>query len=265
MSAIDPRRLKREAAEVARASRDPDELLPRCRRVLEAHAGRTRKPPGASRPEDAVRGFGAPEAVVNELSAAIDRELAGDRVARLAAVKTLWQAGYGETQRIAAELLGEMSEAAAVAQVETLLQRGINPLIAEPLVRRGTRGWREAEPRQFLRRAQQWLQSDEQALARAGLFALSASVDEVPDQELHRILTALSGQAERLRGTSQRAYRELLADLAARSAPECAQFLLDELRRSNYSRACREVVRDLLPHFDGPQRAKLAQALDVSR
>ena len=264
MPAIDPRRLKRDSLAAAQASRDPAELVRRCVRLLDTHAERTRRPPEAARPEEAVRGFGTPLSVVRTLATAIDREIRDDKDARWAAVEALWDADFRETQQIAAELLGSVDQSSAADRVEVLLEGEGNRLDVETLVQRGTRGWRETAPQEYLERARGWLRSGEEDLVWAGLSALGAAVNEVPGHELHLVLSALSGHAERLHGAPYRAYRDLLADLVDRSAAECAQFLLDELRRGNYDRASRELVRDLLPQFSDPQRTKLERALAVS-
>lgn len=265
MPAIDPRRLKREAVNAAQASGDPSELVRRCETLLNRHAERTRRPPNTARPEDAVRRFGTPPSVVRTLATAIDREIDADRAARWAAVEALWNAGYRETQQIAAELLGSIDDSAGAERAEAMIAEGANRVTVEALVRRGTRGWREAAPQEFLARARGWLRSEEEDLVRAGLLALGTALDEIPGRELHLVLAALSGHAGRLHGAAHRAYRDLLAELAARSAPECAQYLLDELRKANYDQASCELVRDLLPRFTEPQRTKLERALAVSR
>ena len=264
MPAIDPRRLKREAVAVAQASRDPAELASRCVSLLDTHAERTRRPPESARVEDSVRGFGTPLSVVRTLASAIDREIGDDEAARWAAVEALWNADYRETQHIAAELIGSAADRSAADRVEALLAEEANRLSVETLVRQGTRGWRAVAPQEYLDRARAWLRSGDDRLVRAGLSALGTAVDEVPGHELHLVLSALSGHADQLHGASYRVYRDLLADLADRSAPECAQFLLDELRRGNYDRASRELVRDLLSQFAEPQRTKLEQALTVN-
>lgn len=261
MPAVDPQRLKRQAEQVAQASGDPDELLRRALALLEKYADRVRRPPGATRPEDALPGFGAPQPVVRTLAAAIDGELDADLAARLAVVEALWRAEQRETQQIAAELLGRLGGEQVPDRIESMVRGGASPIAAGWLIRRGTRAWRAADPSSFLARARAWLEADDEAMVQAGLLALSAYLDEAAGEQLPRLFASLSGLAHRLRGAPQRAYRELLSELAARSAPECAQFLLDELRQANHARPYRELVRSLLPNFSDPQRAKLERAL----
>lgn len=265
MTAIDPRRLRREAEEVAQAVAEPVELLRRCESLLERYADHIRRPAATARSEHALPGFGSPQTVTRALARALDSALGEDLDARMMAVSLLWQAEYRETQLIAAELLGGTADARAAERIEKLLEQGASGVRSKWLAQRGLRGLRVQRPTEFLAIVRRWLESSDDGLVSAGLLALSTSVEELPSGALPELMGALQGLAGRLSGQAYRNYRGLLRMLADRIPGECAQFLLDELRRSNYQQPQRELARELLPSFSGAQREKIVTALTASR
>lgn len=266
MPAIDPRRLRTEAQEAAQAVGDPDEALRRTLDLLEYHADRTRRPTATARAEDALPGFGAPGPVRRALAKAFDDALDSDEEARWALTEALWRSGYREAQEIAAELMGALSDATVPERIEgLLLERTTNKMARRLLVERGLRGRREGHPAEFLHLVETWLGSDRKALVAAGLEALTAGLDDLPSEQIPACFTALSGLADGLSGSEYRRYRNLLEKLSQRNPPECAQFLLDELRRHNHAPAYRDLVRRLASGFAGSQRADLEEALSRGR
>lgn len=266
MPAIDPRRLRRDAAEAAQAAGDPDEALRRALDLLEYHADRTRRPTATARAEDVLPGFGTPGPVRRALTQAFDDALASDQEARWALIETLWRSGYREAQEIAADLMGALSGPTVPERVEGLvLERSTNRIARRWLVDRGLHGWREREPAAFVGRVETWLESAEQALVASGLEALMAGLDSLPSEHLPACFAALSGLADELNGSEYRMYRSLLEKLSRRNPPECAQFLLDELRRHNHAPAYRDLVRRLVDGFVGAQRAELEGAMTRGR
>ncbi len=266
MPAIDPRRLRKEAVQAARAAGDPEQALRRAVELLEYHADRTRRPAATARAEDALPGFGSPGPVRRALAKAFNDALGSDEEARWALVEVMWRSGYRETQEIAAELMGALDDPSVPERVEgLLLERDPNRIARRWLTGRGLRGWRERDPAAFLRRVETWLQSDDRTLVASGLDALMAGLDAVPSERIPACFAALSGLAHDLSGSEYRRYRALLEKLSQRNAPECAQFLVDELRRHNHARAYRDLVRRLADGFADPQRAGLEEALARGR
>lgn len=259
MPAVDPQRLRREAAGAAEAADEPGRLRRAVLELLDFYADRTRRPAASGRASTAYRAFGAPRAVGTALGRALDERLGGRVAARLEAAAALWQADYRETRLLAAGLLEPMAEDEIVAWVEARAREAEDPQVLQALAGRALAGWRDAAAGEALPRFQTWCHSPEVGLRALGLHALAALVESPAFDDLPAVCRMLGAMAVPPPGEARRAYAELVTRLARRSPAETTRLLLDGLALRRAGMAA--VVRGLLPGFPAGLRRELERAL----
>ncbi|MGD2253100.1 MAG: DNA alkylation repair protein [Anaerolineales bacterium] len=259
MPAIDPLRLEREIDKLVEAIDDPAALRRHSLDLLGFYADRTRRSASAKGARGTTKSLGVPRPVLRILGHALHQQAPEQPQSALAAADSLWEAGYRETQFMAAALLGGLDDDEVPAWAEEHIGGCRDYAALQELAERGLAGWRTGSREAFLARASAWLETNNARLRGLALLALAVEVANPEFEDLPSVFGLARGQADSVRGETRQALFALVRALARRSPPETARFLLDDLadERSGARRLVREVLKDFPPRH----RAALRKAL----
>jgi hypothetical protein len=259
MPAIDPLRLEREIDQLVEAIDDPIAIRRESLDLLAFYADRTRRSASAKGARGSTKSFGVPRPVLRILGHALHQRAPKKPVAALAAADSLWQAGYRETQFMAAALLGGLKGDEVPAWAEEHVGGCKDYAALQELAERGLAGWRTGSREDFLSRASVWLETTNARLRGLALLALAVEVATPTFEDLPSVFRMARGQADSVRGETRQALFALVRALAQRSPPETARFLLDDL--PDGGAGTRRLVREVLTEFPPRHRAALRKAL----
>jgi hypothetical protein len=259
MPAILPDHLETQINTVLRAFDDPQLLVRRTLDVMQFYADRTRRPARVDKGENVPWAFGAPLPVLRSLkSALVARAAAGpEKVWDLA--ETLWEAGYRETQILAAQIVGIHADERVVLWVESKAPSAVDGMALASLGGEALERWRVKHGREFLARVSSWLQTQDFRLLAFGLAAVTHAARDQRFEDIPSVFPLLRGMAERVQGEDKRQLANLMRALARRSPPEAARFLREERMRCD--ERAHWLVRACLNAFPARMQGELRRTL----
>lgn len=261
MPAIRPERLQQRAEEIAAAIENPAELERRLLDLLDFHADRTRRSPEATSAMDAVGGFGVPHPVLVAIERALAAALADYPERREDLGQALWEMGFREAQLLAASVLAGLNWERAHELVERFIRASRDRRVQRELAERALTGWQSADRAQVLAVLSRWLRARDERVQRLALAAIEVQIAASSSESLRHYYQLLEGLPARVHRASGAELQEVVASLASHNPAEAAQFLKDELRRSNRRLVYRELIERTLDAFPEPQRSELAAVL----
>jgi hypothetical protein len=242
--AIDPERLRGQAAEVASLIQDRVGLERETRALFEEYQVRRRQ---AGRTVLRV-----PKPVLRTLSRAFQVAVSGDAQLAASTIETLWNMKRAEARELASRTLGEQTADFVPDLVEGWATQRLPLEQLEQLADRGLAGWRQSRWQDFVHRIAGWLTGKQVALA---LFALDAAVADGSYADLPSVFKSLHGLTAQSRGRARRALSLLIGTLAHQAPAETAHFLLGELERGGA--ASGRLIRAMVPDLPSAVRTSL--------
>jgi hypothetical protein len=174
-------------------------------------------------------------------------------------IDELWQAGYRETQLLASEILILCTEPKVAEWVEEHLAESVDSATLATLARGGISGWRQASVTDFIKKIDEWLQSESTLIRVFSLYGLGAAVRDPMFEDLPAVYNLLRGFDQPTRGESRRALLDLVRALAKRSPAETTHFLLERLRRGGAQ--AERLARSVLEVLPKAQKSAIQKAL----
>lgn len=262
MPAVDPARLQREIEALTEVATDSTVLARRTLDLLEFYAEQPRR---VASSEAAIphKAFGVPHPVIRGLGAALQARLRDSPEAAVAAASTLWEAGYRETQLLAASVLGVVKGKDAAVWAAARAETCKDGVCLMELARTGLAGWRAAEPQTCLAQISAWLRSGSERVRTLGASSLAALVDDAAFEDVPAVFRLLASLPLAGHGVFRGALEQTVGALARRSPPEAARFLLDALRLR--TPGAEALIRRSLSAFPARQRSLLEAALSEGR
>ena len=259
MPSIDSSRLERQVDELKDLVSDPTALRRQVMDMFDYYADRTRRPNSRGKGDDGPWVYGVPGPVYRSLSRALEAELRSHPEWTVPAAEALWQAGYRETQYLAASIMGGLGEETVPMMVEAFALAGRDPIATETLADKGLRKWRKVDPLAFRSWAGDLVRSDRSRLKSLGFLSLLAAVRDPEFEYLPETFRLLSGQMGEVRGEARRSLRSLLSGLAIRSPRETTAFLENEIERGTAGAG--RMTRNIMKHMPPRQQDTLKTAL----
>ncbi len=263
MPAIQPARLRQQAALLAEHFNDPPAYIRGLHYVLDYYSDRARRPGKAGKPGPLLTAYNVRPPVlrmfVQELLPMIEEDIAGG----LALCDALWAEPYLECRLLAAMLLGQISPHPPQAITDRLkgwITTDVELFLIEALLSMGVERLHREHPEVLLRMIEDWLKSTQTFQRQLGLLALLPLIRDPRFENLpvfYRLIQPLCQSAP----TALRPdLLDVLAALARRSPQETSYFLRQTLTFPD-APDTPWLIRQSLSHFPPELQAGLRQAL----
>ncbi|MDI6694384.1 MAG: DNA alkylation repair protein [Anaerolineales bacterium] len=228
MTAIQPDRLKQQAAQLAEHFADPAAYVHELHQLLDYYADRVRRPGQAGRPAPLTPAYNVRPPVLRALLAALLPRLQADPQNGLALCDALWEQPYLEFRMLAILLLGQAAPdppEAIVQRIKSWITPALELQLIESLLSLGVERLHRECPMVLLQLIRQWLENTQPFYQQLGLRALLPFINNPAFENLpvfFRLITPLCQSAP----SGLRAdLLDVLAALARRSPQETAYFL----------------------------------------
>ncbi len=262
MTAIDPQRLAREIEALGEALEDAKALRSRVVALLDIYADRTRHTGSSGDPERTPWMFDVPSPFLRTLKQFLTDQLQGRPQLMWNIAEELWQAGYRETQLLAADLASLGEDEGVGDWAEARAHESLDSVTLTALAGNGLAGWRRADTEGFLRVVLFWLKEGNARIKTLAVHALTAAVKDSSFKDLPTVYRLIHSLEQPKRGELRRALVLLLRALALRSPAETTHFLLDRIQRGGEEdRRLAQQVQEVLP---AAQRAAIQDTLSGS-
>lgn len=232
MPAINPARLKQQAALLAEHFDQPAAYVRSLNHLLDFYADRSRRPGRMGAPSPLLQAYKTRPPVLRQILLALLPQAQQDWQAALALCDALWEQPYVELRQLAAGLLGQVrppSFEPVITRLEAWLASPLDPHLLELVLDQSLFNLRQEQPQILIELIDRWLASDSLVLNRMGLRALT---DLVVDPDFHNIpvfFHLIQGLARSLPSGIKPEMLDLLAALARRSPQETSFFLRQTL------------------------------------
>jgi len=268
MPAIQPARLKIQAAELAERTSNPADFCHAYHDFLDFYADRTFRSGLVGKPVPLMRAYNVPQPVLNAVLKELDPVAVSDREGALELVDSLWAEPYLEFRLLAASLIGQLSP----IPVESVFVRILNWVkpnteerIVTTLIVSGLERVRLEQSDCYLRQIETWLKSEESFEVRLGLKAIPPLLEWSEFEDFPLLFRLI---AQLMRSTPTPLRSEILAvieALAFRSPMETAYFLQEMVITGGENPNFAWYLRHSLKFFPLDTQDYLREALQLSK
>ncbi len=266
MPAIQPARLKIQAAQIGALFHEPAALVRALHDLFDFYADRTRRPGKTGAPPPLLQAYRVPNPVMRQVWQVIKLRLDEDPQAGFGLADALWAEKNLECRTLAIQLLGRLP----VSPPEAVMQRlstwaveetdqGLQTLILTTGAER-LRG--EAQDKVF-RLAKNWLASTDRNIPRLGLQILLPLIEDPEFDNLPFVYRLLRPLTLRLPSESRPYFLQTVKALAQRSPQETVFFLSENLT-GGQDRSLAALIRKSLSFFPKEHQASLRESLRSS-
>ena len=267
MPAIQPARLKQQAALLAEHFDAPAAFVRSLYYLLQFYADRTHRSGQAGEPSPLVEAYNVPAPALRLILQPLLLRVEQEPEEALALCEALWREPYLEFRVLAAALLGEIPPrpAEVISNRITLWAEGEDELrLIDNLFNEGLARLRREKPEQVLNLVHSWLESQDAQKQRLGLRALLPLLQDLSFQNLPRFFRLLQPLFREAPQELRPDLLEVSKRLARRSPRETAYFLRQCLEVFHGS-GLTWIIRQSLPEFPSPVQQSLREALRSSR
>ena len=268
MPAIQPARLRQQAAAIAEHFDQPAAFVRSLHHLFDFYADRTHRPGRKGFPPPLIPAYNVRPPVLRALVHALIPYVEEDGSAALALCDALWRENYLEFSLLAAALLGQIPPDPVPPVVERLhawLTPRLDHHLVVALLDDGLARLRTEHPQAVLDLIQVWLESEAPQTQVLGLQALNRMASATNTAQLPVLFRLLEPFFHEPISISIRPVLvDVLSSLARRSPQEVAFFLLKSLSNQEHQDAPR-LTRQVLPAFPAQQQETLRQALRSAR
>lgn len=263
MPAIQPVRLRQQAALLAEHFVDPPAYLRSLHHLLDFYSDRARRPGQSGKPAPLISTYNVRPPVLRALVKAVTPQAEGDPAAGLELCDALWAEPYLEFRLLAAMLLGQIPPDPP-ERITERLQRWITPdlefYLVEALLTSGVEKLRRQQPQALIRLVQDWLSSSNPLRQQLGLRALIPLTQDPEYENLPVFYKMIQPLARSVPPALRPDLLDVLAALAHRSPQETAYFLRHLLNAPEAPEAA-WLLRQSLHEFPPDLHESLRQSL----
>jgi hypothetical protein len=268
MPAIQPARLKIQAAQLAVLIDQPEAFVRELHRLLDFYADRTYRPGESGQRTILVQTYIVPAPVLRQithevLSAADQHAEHGSPSATLALSQVLWDQPYLEFRHLAAVLVGALRPAPpapVLARLDQWIQSAPEEYILLLVLEHATVRLRREAAAAYLGLIETWLHATDRRLRQAGLRALQVLADDQEFADLPALFRLFSPWVRATPGELRPEVLTTLIRLCQRSPSETALFLRENLETPEHPDTP-WLIRQVLGEFPPAQQAGLRTAL----
>ena len=263
MPAIQPARLKLQAAQLGEKFAQPAAFLRGLHDLLEFYADRTRRPSQTGTPPPLLPTYNVPPPVMRHIERELTPRATASAEAALALADALWGEPHLECRLLAIHLLGAIPP----TPLAPILQRALawaqdtdEDTLLEALLQKGLKQVRENALDRFLTMIQDWLNTNDIATQKVGLLALLTVLTASDFENLPLIFRMLAPVSASPPLDLRLHLLDVIEALAHRSPQETAYFLRQSLTKTNDPGSA-WLVRNSLNFFPEPTRGNLRTLL----
>jgi len=267
MPAIQPARLKKQAAELANSFNQPAVFIRGLRTLLDLYTDHTHRPGQAGEPSPLMASYNAPPPVMRQVWFELNRVLKPHPEAIYPLCDALWEQPNLDLKLLASQLLSLCPEEKAepiIERMQTWISPGLDKRLLDALLEHGLMKIEQQAPERAMELVTEWLASAELTLQQAGLRALPTMIQRMGTQSLPGIFKHMSAFIRVAPSRLRPDILKVLACLVRASPSETAYFLRQNLwAPENTDTAW--LVRQVLSEFPEEMRAGLRQAMKTSK
>lgn len=267
MPAIQPARLRQQAALLAQSFDQPLVFVRSLHHLLEFYADRARRPGQTGKPSPLMSAYNVRSPVLSVLLQEWTPLIENDTSLALSLCDALWRENYLEFRLLAASLLGRIPP----DPLEPILNRieywSIEPLedsLVAALFTNSLSGLRKEDPDRLIKLVEQWLSSENVKEMHYGMLALLPLVNDPEFKNLPVFFRLIHPFCRELPPALRASLIELLIALAHRSPLETAYFLRQSFETSN-SQDTAWLIRRVVNEFPPEQEQSLRASIRGSR
>ncbi|NLG71117.1 MAG: DNA alkylation repair protein [Chloroflexi bacterium] len=264
MPAIQPARLRQQAALLAESFHEPESFLRSLHHLMEFYADRAHRPGRSGTPAPLLPAYHVRPPVLRQLWLELAPHAREDPQAALRLCSALCDHGYQETRLLAIHLLGVIpvqDPDFILGKVNEWLGAKSDLLLVDAMLEHGFAGLRGSCPGVLLEQIEKWLQSDRQHEQRYGLRALLPFIRDPEFENMPVIFRLVTPYCRVIPSAGLRPdILDIIAALARRSPPETS-FFLRELLYTPESPDTPWLVRNSLKSFPVQQQSSLRSKL----
>lgn len=264
MPAIQPARLKIQAAQLAEMFTDPPAFSLRLNELIDFYADRTYRPGQASAPPPLLKAYNVPTPVLRQVSKELSKPIIANREAALALSDALWSKQVLEFRLLATMILGQV----AVPPTEDILDRvnawaipSTESRLIQAMIADGLVSIRLDWPDQYLNQIEIWFSSEQLFYQQLGLQALLPLLEMVEFDNLPAGMRLITPLVRAAPPSLRPDLLQVIQRMAARSPKETAFFLRQNLIIKEENPGTAWVTRQSLAFFPVDTRAVLRAAL----
>lgn len=263
MPAIQPARLRQQAASLAESFNDPTGYARSLHSLMDFYSDRARRPGKTGRPGPLIQAYNVRPPVLRMLLQELLPLANQNPEAALALCDALWAEDYLEFRQLSAMLLGQLPPEAA-PQVIARLQEWISPSLElhliELLISTGVERLQREQSPTLLALIDSWLTHTRTFYQQLGLHALLPLIRNPAYENLPIFFRMIQPYARLAPPSLRPDVLDVLTALAQRSPQETAYFLRQMLGHPD-SPDTPWLVRQSLPAFPEELQASLRQAV----
>ena len=263
MPAIQPDRLKQQAADLSLNFSDGDLFLRALDALLGLYAERAVRPGQTGEPSALLDKYGVPPPVLRYILLAIGPYAQNDPTSALVLCDRLWQEPNLEYRTLAIGLLGKIPavESSRVIELaEKWAQQESHRRLVLDIFETGLAAVRKAHSEQMLEMAQAWLQDPDLEKQKLGLMALYPLATDLDFENVPIFFKFLTPIAVRINSELRPEFLDIILALGQRSPRETAYFI-QELLQLPGCLAGGWLARQLLPILPEDVAASLRRTL----
>ncbi len=263
MPAIDPARLRKQAAQVATHYHRPSVFLRELEAFFEFYADRTRRPGQVSTPPPLIPAHHIPAPALRQVIQALVRAAADAPQEALTLADTLWAEPILECKLIAAQLLNKISGAEAASihtRVVQWAQTAEEDQLLDALFAASISRLDEGAAPILLPQIKSWLLTNTLSAQILGLRALAALAHAPTYQNIPHLFQLLVPLINEAPADILPFVRDAINALAQRTPEETAYFLEQSLRTGKHADIS-WLIRQVMPRFSPAAQARLRTAL----
>jgi DNA alkylation repair enzyme len=263
MPAIQPARLRQQAALLAQSFSQPDVFIRSLHHLMESYADNARHPGQGGETPPLIDAYYVRPPVLRQLVVELNPYAENDPETAIVLAKALWQQSYLEFRQLAASLLGLIpveDPHPMVALLESWLNTRPEDRLIEALLVRGMLALRRDRPDVYLEVVSNWLKRPQVFANQLGLRALVPLVQDPGFENIPSIFRLIQPFSRSLAGGLRPFMVNILHALARRSPQETSFFLRHNLETSENPDSP-WLVRQTLPALPVEMQESLRGAL----
>jgi len=267
MPAIQPARLRLQAAQLANEFFQPEQYARSLRNLLEFYADYTHRPGQAGEPPPLLKSYNVPAPVLRQVHRELVPLAHSDHGAALLLCDSLWRQPNLESRLLATSLLGSLptdQPDAILERASDWVQTTTEESLVESILDPGLGRVRREAPQVFLSLIENWIESSSLPIKRAGLQALRHLANDPSYENLPSLFRILAPLVRVCPPNLDLDVIENLSALAHRAPQETAYFLNQNIE-SPESVDTAWLVRRVMPEFPLEIRRKLRLSLAKPR
>jgi hypothetical protein len=267
MPAIQPARLKKQAADLANSFNQPAAFIRGLRTLLDLYSDHTHRPGQVGEPSPLMEAFNAPPPVMRQVWFELKGLLKSHPEAIYPLCDALWAQPNLDLKLLAAQLLSLCLEEKAepiIERMQSWISPGVDKRVLDALLEHGLMKIERQAPERAMELVTEWLASAELSLQQAGLRALPTMIQSMGTQSLPGIFKHMGAFIRVAPSRLRPDILKVLVCLVKASPSETAYFLRQNLwAPENTDTAW--LVRQVLSEFPEEMRAGLRQAMKTGK